>query len=115
MSVLRMAERAMVRASDSAQVRGNTAHLLASSREAFAAWLDAIGRAERYVHLENYIMRDDRIGRRFREVLCERARDGVKVRLLYDWIGCWATPRRFWKPSTSCAVRAVTGSRCAIW
>jgi cardiolipin synthase len=97
-AMLRMAERAMVRASDSAQVRGNTAHLLASSREAFAAWLDAIGRAERYVHLENYIMRDDRIGRRFREVLCERARDGVKVRLLYDWIGCWATPRRFWKP-----------------
>jgi cardiolipin synthase A/B len=96
--ILRMAERAMVRASDSDQVRGNTAHLLAGSREAFAAWLDAIGRAERYVHLENYIIRDDRIGRRFREVLCERARDGIKVRLLYDWIGCWATPRRFWKP-----------------
>ena len=96
--MLRMAERAMVRASDSDQVRGNTAHLLAGSREAFAAWLDAIGRAERYVHMENYIIRDDRIGRRFREVLCERARDGVKVRLLYDWIGCWATPRRFWKP-----------------
>jgi cardiolipin synthase len=88
----------MVRASDSAQVRGNTAHLLTGSREAFAAWLDAISRAERYVHLENYIIRDDRIGRRFREVLCERARDGIKVRLLYDWIGCWATPRRFWKP-----------------
>ncbi|HEU4882217.1 MAG TPA: phospholipase D-like domain-containing protein [Longimicrobium sp.] len=96
--MLRMAERAMVRASDSDQVRGNTAHLLAGSREAFVAWLDAIGRAERYVHLENYIIRDDRIGRRFREVLCERARDGIKVRLLYDWIGCWATPRRFWKP-----------------
>ena len=96
--MLRMAERAMVRASDSDQVRGNTAHLLAGSREAFTAWLDAIARAERYVHLENYIMRDDRIGRRFREVLCERARDGIKVRLLYDWIGCWATPRRFWKP-----------------
>lgn len=96
--MLRMAERAMVRASDSEQVRGNTAHLLTGSREAFVAWLDAIGRAQRYVHLENYILRDDRIGRRFREVLCERARDGIKVRLLYDWIGCWATPRRFWKP-----------------
>ncbi|MBW3572643.1 MAG: cardiolipin synthase B [Gemmatimonadetes bacterium] len=96
--MLRMAERAMERASDSQQVRGNSAHLLAGSREAFQAWLDAIGRARRYVHLENYIIRDDRIGRRFREVMCERARDGIKVRLLYDWIGCWATPRRFWKP-----------------
>jgi cardiolipin synthase len=97
-AMLRMAERAMVRASDSAQVRGNTAHLLASSNEAFQAWLDAIGAARHYVHLENYIIRDDRIGQRFREVLCERARDGIKVRVLYDWIGCWATPRRFWKP-----------------
>ncbi|HEV3051986.1 MAG TPA: phospholipase D-like domain-containing protein [Longimicrobium sp.] len=96
--MLRMAERAMVRASDAPQVRGNTAHLLASSTQAFQAWLDAIARAQRYVHLENYILRDDRIGRRFRDVLCERARDGIKVRLLYDWIGCWATPRRFWKP-----------------
>jgi cardiolipin synthase len=96
--MLRMAERAMVRASDAPQVRGNTAHLLASSTQAFQAWLDAIGRAQRYVHLENYILRDDRIGRRFRDLLCERARDGIKVRLLYDWIGCWATPRRFWQP-----------------
>lgn len=97
-AMLRMAERAMERASDAQQIRGNTAHLLPGSREAFAAWLDAIGRAERYVHLENYILRDDRIGRQFREMLCERAREGIKVRLLYDWIGCWATPRRFWKP-----------------
>lgn len=96
--MMRMAERAMERASDSAQVRGNTAHLLASSNDAFQAWLDAITAARRYVHLENYIIRDDRIGRRFRDVLCERALDGIKVRLLYDWIGCWATPRRFWKP-----------------
>lgn len=88
----------MVRASDSAQIPGNTAHLLPSSTDAFAAWLNAITGAQRYVHLENYILRDDRIGRRFREVLCERARDGIKVRVLYDWIGCWATPRRFWKP-----------------
>jgi cardiolipin synthase len=96
--MLRMAERAMVRASDSAQIRGNTAHLLPGSIDAFQAWLDAIGRARRYVHLENYIIRDDHIGRRFRDLLAERARDGIKVRVLYDWIGCWATPNRFWKP-----------------
>jgi cardiolipin synthase len=96
--MLRMAERAMVRASDSHQVRGNTASLLSSSSEALQAWLEAIQRAERYVHLENYIIRDDHIGRRFREALCERATAGVRVRVLYDSFGCWATPRRFWKP-----------------
>lgn len=96
--MMRMADRAMVRASDAEQMHGNTARLLSSGREAFRTWLDAIERAERYVHLENYIIRNDGIGRMFREALCERARAGVKVRVLYDWIGCWATPRRFWKP-----------------
>lgn len=96
--MLRMAERAMLRASDAAQVRGNSARLLEDGTQAFRAWLDAIERAERYVHLENYIIRDDRIGRRFRDALCERARAGVAVRVLYDWIGCWAVPRGFWKP-----------------
>lgn len=95
---MRMAERAMARASDARQVRGNTARLLASGTQAFRAWLDAIEGAQRYVHLENYIIRDDRIGRTFREAMCERARSGVKVRFLYDWIGCWATSRRFFKP-----------------
>ena len=96
--MLRAAERAIFRASDATQVHGNSARLLASGREAFRAWLDAIEGAQRYVHLENYIIRDDGIGRRFREALCERAAAGVKVRVLYDWVGCWATPRRFWKP-----------------
>jgi cardiolipin synthase A/B len=109
--MLRMAGRAMIRASDSDQVRGNTARLLPDGREALLAWLDAIEHARRYVHLENYIIRDDRIGRRFRECLCDRARDGVRVRVLYDWLGCWATPRRFWRPFRDAGVEVrVFGS-----
>lgn len=96
--MLRAAERAMLRSSDAPQIPGNSARLLTNGRDAFRSWLDAIQAAERYVHLENYIIRDDRIGRVFRDALCERAREGVAVRVLYDWIGCWATPRRFWKP-----------------
>jgi cardiolipin synthase len=97
-TLVRYAERAMVRASDAAQVRGNTARLLVDGSRAFPAWLEAIERAEHWVHIENYIFRDDKTGRLFREALCDRARDGVRVRLLYDWFGCWATPRRFWRP-----------------
>src|SRR5690606_5902345 len=62
------------------------------------SWLGAIAGAERWVHLENYIVRDDRTGRRFRDLLAEKARSGVRVRVLYDWVGCWATPSRFWRP-----------------
>ncbi|HEV2149754.1 MAG TPA: phospholipase D-like domain-containing protein [Longimicrobiaceae bacterium] len=97
-TLVRQAERAMLRASDAHQVRGNSARLLVDGPMAFEAWLDAIGRAREWIHLENYILRDDRTGRRFRDALADRAREGVKVRVLYDWLGCWATPGRFWKP-----------------
>lgn len=88
----------MVRASDAPLVRGNSARLLVDGPAAFDAWLRAIAAAEHWVHLENYIVRDDATGRLFRDVLAERARAGVRVRVLYDWMGCWATPARFWRP-----------------
>ncbi len=104
-TLVRQAERAMVRASDAHQVRGNSARLLVDGPTAFAAWMDAMGRAREWIHLENYILRDDRTGRLFRDALIDRARAGVKVRVLYDWLGCWATPKRFWKPLRDAGVR----------
>ena len=63
--------------------------------------LAVIGGASRWIHLENYIFRSDAVGRRFAEALAERARDGVHVRVLYDWLGLHQSPpRKFWR---SCA------------
>ncbi|HYH82686.1 MAG TPA: phospholipase D-like domain-containing protein [Longimicrobium sp.] len=114
-TLVRYAERAMERSSDAAQARGNTARLLVNGTQAFPAWLDAIQNAQHWVHLENYVLRDDRTGRAFREALCDRARDGVKVRVLYDWMGCWATPRRYFKPfrDAGVEVRAFAPPRAA--
>jgi cardiolipin synthase len=97
-ALARQAERAMLRASDAVLVEGNSARLLVDGPVAFRSWLEAIAAARRWIHLENYIVRDDRTGRLFREALCEAARRGVRVRVLYDWVGCWATPRGFWRP-----------------
>jgi len=97
-SLVRHAERAMLRASDARNIRGNTAHVLADGPRAFEAWITAIEGAERWVHLENYIIRNDRMGNRFRDLLIEKATNGVQVRVLYDWLGCWATPPAFWRP-----------------
>jgi cardiolipin synthase len=55
-----------------------------------------IGEAQRYVHFENYIIRDDRTGRSFAAELKEAARRGVEVRVLYDALGCRSTSGRFW-------------------
>ncbi len=61
-------------------------------------WIDAIEGARRYVHFENYVLRNDKVGRSFRDALVEKAGPGVEVRLLHDWVGCWAPPGRYFTP-----------------
>jgi cardiolipin synthase len=89
-----MAGRALARAGGSRFIPGNATRLLVDGPEVFPAMLEAIRRAERWVHFENYIIRDDTTGRRFSKALAERARAGVAVRVLTDWLGSRGLGRR---------------------
>jgi phosphatidylserine/phosphatidylglycerophosphate/cardiolipin synthase-like enzyme len=53
----------------------------------FHAMLDAITHAKESICLETYILASDTTGDRFKLALVERARAGVKVRLIYDSVG----------------------------
>jgi cardiolipin synthase len=64
---------------------------------AFAAMEEVIDEARRYVHFENYIIRDDRTGRHFADVLIAALRRGVAVRVLYDQFGSRGTRRAYWR------------------
>ncbi len=78
-------------------IEGNYIRLLRDARENYPAWLDAIASSQRHVHLENYIFAADRTGERFAEALVEKAKEGVRVRIIYDWVGCFMkTPGKFW-------------------
>ena len=75
--------------------RGNGARLLVDGAETFPALDEAIRRAERYVLVQFYILRADATGRRLHDALCERARAGVRVCVLYDDVGSFMLPRRY--------------------
>lgn len=66
---------------------GNALRLLVDGAEAFPAMLDAIEAARRTVHLETYILRPDRTGRRFAQALGAAAKRGCEVRLIFDAVG----------------------------
>ena len=92
-----LADQAFSRAAGAPLVEGNDVQLLRDARENYPAWLEAINAAEKWVHFESYILRDDRSGREFAEALVAATRRGVCVRLLYDWLGAaTATPWMFW-------------------
>ena len=86
------------RATGSPTLTGNQLRLQFEGSTTFDAWIEAIDGAERFVYFENYVVRDDRVGRAFRDALINKARQGIPVRIIYDWLGCWATPRSYWKP-----------------
>jgi cardiolipin synthase len=86
------------RATGASRVEGNALRLQFDGPYTFDAWIEAIDGAREFVHFENYILRDDRVGRVFRDALVKKAKEGVEVRVLYDWMGSWATRRRYWKP-----------------
>ena len=91
------ADQAFSRAAGAPLVEGNAVRLLQDAAENYPAWLAAIEAAEQYIHFEMYILHDDTIGGRFADALAAKARAGVKVRLVYDWLGALgATPRQFW-------------------
>jgi cardiolipin synthase len=67
--------------------RGNQAELLVDGDEMFPAIERTIESADNYVHLLFYIWQDDETGRRIRDLLVEKAREGVEVRVLVDAFG----------------------------
>jgi cardiolipin synthase A/B len=79
-------------------VRGNAVHLLRDAAENYPAWLGAILSARRSVHFENYILHDDDVGQRFAAAFLEKAREGVAIRVVYDWFGSLGKARAaFWR------------------
>ena len=84
------------RVSDAPLREGNRLALLTNGPDTYDDWLAAIARAERWIHLDNYIIANDEIGNRFAEALSAKAAEGVRVRVLHDWFGCMNIPRSFW-------------------
>lgn len=93
----RSVESALNRAAGGRPLPGNKVELLIDGPQAYAAMLDVIARARRWIHFENYIIRSDATGWRFAEALVARAKDGVRVRVLYDWFGSIGTARKYWR------------------
>jgi cardiolipin synthase len=102
-----LADQAFARTAGAPLIGGNSVRLLKDGCENFPAWLDAIRSAQQWIHFETYILHEDKIGKVFAEALCERARAGVKVRLLIDWLGnLMKTSPKFWRMLRQAGVEA---------
>src|SRR5215208_2119655 len=96
--VRRVVDKAYARATGAPLIHGNGVRLLIDAEQNYPAWLEAIKGARRTIHFESFIIHEDDVGLEFAEALCAKAREGVKVRVVYDWLGAVGkTSRRFWR------------------
>lgn len=65
----------------------NKVSLLLNGDKKFQSLFNDIENAQKYIHVEYYIIKDDTIGSQLIALLCKKAREGVKVRLSYDYVG----------------------------
>ncbi|MEX0716182.1 MAG: cardiolipin synthase [Planctomycetaceae bacterium] len=93
-SLMRLAGRSV----DQPPTYGNRIELLADTNRTLALLEEAIRGAEETIHLEYYIWQPDRTGTKMRDLLIEKAKQGVKVRFLYDKIGSLWLSRKFLRP-----------------
>lgn len=75
----------------------NEVKIYVDGNQKFEALLEDLKKAEHFIHLQYYIIRNDVLFQRIRDVLEEKAAQGVEVRILFDAMGCRNVPRRFWK------------------
>ena len=74
---------------------GNDCELLIDGEATFGAILTSVDKAEQYILMQYFIVKDDQLGREVQSRLIAKARSGVKVYFLYDEIGCHKLPHTY--------------------
>lgn len=87
--------------------RGNDVFVHHDAEKMFLELGLAIQSARSHVHMEYYIFQPDETGRTIRDLLVTKAREGVKVRLLLDFVGCWRLFDSFVRPMRDAGVEVV--------
>jgi cardiolipin synthase len=73
----------------------NEVNILQNGQATFSAILEALSKAKDHIHLEYYVYEDDNIGNKIKDILIQKASQGLEVRMIIDAIGSWSLSKRF--------------------
>jgi len=93
---------------------GNRIALLINGEEKFPEVIKAIESARDHIHLEYYIYENDTIGNKIKDLLIRKAREGVKVRLIYDDFGSRSIRKQLVKELRNGGVEAFPFNRIRL-
>lgn len=74
---------------------GNKIQLYVDGPSTFKALFQAIEEAQEHIHIEFFIFEDDKVSNALRELLIKKAKQGVRIRMIYDYLGSWRLPKSY--------------------
>ena len=83
----------------------NEVQILRNGAETFPEIFKTIEQAKHHIHLEYYIIENDKIGNYLREMLIRKAQSGVEVRLIFDDVGSWKLKKKFIRSMSDAGVK----------
>lgn len=75
----------------------NSVEIFTDGKHKFQSLEEDIRKAKKFIYIQYYIYNDDRLGNKLLNLLAEKVNEGVKVRILYDHVGSFSTPNRFFQ------------------
>lgn len=75
----------------------NDVEIYTDGKEYFRHLYEEIQNAKEFVHIQSYIIKDDELWQALEELLAEKVKEGVEVRILYDSMGCRKMRERDWE------------------
>ncbi len=73
----------------------NRVQILNNGKQTFRSIISELNKAKHHIHLEYYIIDDDKIGNEIREILIGKSKDGIKVRIIFDDVGSWKLGKKY--------------------
>ena len=86
---------------------GNDVQLLQDGPATYGAMFAAMRAAKDHIHMETFILDDDEVGQNFAQLLIDKQRAGVQVRLIHDSVGTIGTPVAFFKRLTDSGIKVL--------
>lgn len=77
--------------------KDNDVDIFIDGNEKFRALKEDLRKAEHFIHIQYYIIKNDVVFNEIRDILIEKAAQGVEVRVLFDAMGCRSVRHSYWK------------------
>lgn len=84
----------------------NKIDVYAEGENIFDSIFDAIRKAENHIHIEFFIFEDDKISNELRKLLIQKSKEGVRVRVIYDYLGSYKLSKNYLRSLRTAGVHA---------